>query len=209
MSCRATPAATASACTLAFVLLYAGAVLTQPGQQVDARLLGMTQQLAVGPLQEWVPRIGRGLLPVVMAVAVVAAGAGGLLRRDWPRLVEAALVVLVSVPLSPFIRDRLPRPDHGYGYGYGWNTLPSTHVAAVAALALAIVILIRQRPRWLDRLLVVVVAFGCIGSVVGHAHRPSDALAAVLLVGAVAGGVTALTRLLPTQRRVRRGSAPT
>lgn len=207
MSCRATPTATASACTLALVLLYAAAVLTRPGQQVDARLLGVVQQLAAGPLQEWVPRIGRGLLPVVMAMAVVVAGVGGLLRRDWPRLVEAALVVLVSVPLSPFIRDRLPRPDHGYGYG--WNTLPSTHVAAVTALALALVILIRQRPRWLDRLLVVVVAFGCIGSVVGHAHRPSDALAAVLLVGAVAGGVTALTRLLPTQRRVPRGSAPT
>lgn len=207
MSCRATPAATASACTLALVLLYAAAVLSQPGQKVDARLLGVAQQLAAGPLQEWVPRIGRGLLPVVMAVAVVVAGIGGLLRRDWPRLVEAALVVLVSVPLSPFIRDRLPRPDHGYGYG--WNTLPSTHVAAVTALALALVILVRQRPRWLDRLLVVVVAFGCIGSVVGHAHRPSDALAAVLLVGAVAGGVTALTRLLPTQRRVPRGSAPT
>lgn len=207
MSCRATPAATASACTLALVLLYAAAVLTRPGQQVDARLLGVVQQLAAGPLQEWVPRIGRGLLPVVMAVAVVVAGVGGLLRRDWPRLVDAALVVLVSVPLSPFIRDRLPRPDHGYGYG--WNTLPSTHVAAVTALALALVILIRQRPLWLDRLLVVVVAFGCIGSVVGHAHRPSDALAAVLLVGAVASGVTALTRLLPTQRRVPRGSAPT
>lgn len=207
MSRHATPAATASACTLAFVLLYIGAVLTQPGQQVDARLLGMTQQLAVGPLQEWVPRIGRGVLPVVMAVAVVVAGAGGVLRRDWPRLVEAALVVLVSVPLSPFIRDRLPRPDHGYGYG--WNTLPSTHVAAVAALALALVILVPQRPRWLDRLLGFFVTFGCVGSVVGHAHLPSDTLAAVFLVGAVAGGVTALTRLLPTQRRVPRGSAPT
>lgn len=90
------------------------------------------------------------------------------------------------------MRVSLPRPDHGYSYVD--NTLPSTHaVIVVAAVAAILMLLPVARPRWVDPLLGVVVLMSCLGNVVGHAHRPSDVVASVLLVLAVASAVTALS----------------
>lgn len=176
---------------VALCLVYALFVLTVPGQWLDDELFGLVQRLGVGPLGEWFPSVGRVLLPRAMAVALVGIGLVALARRRWSRVAQGATIVLVSVLTSRYLRESLPRPDHGYSYVE--NTLPSTHVTVVAAAVVAIAVLIPLRPVWLDRVLVGLVLLACLGNVVGHAHRPSDVVASVLLVGVVAGVVGAVT----------------
>ncbi|UUZ44048.2 phosphatase PAP2 family protein [Janibacter limosus] len=119
---------------------------------------------------------------------------GGLSSRG------ALLVPLVSIPLARWLRVSLPRPDHGYSYVD--NTMPSTHATVVVAAVVAVAMMWpSQRPAWLGWCLGGVVAMACPGNVVGHAHRPSDVLASVLLVIAVAGVVRGLSARLARRDR--------
>ncbi|NYF99046.1 phosphatase PAP2 family protein [Janibacter cremeus] len=184
-------------------------MLTVPGQWVDDEIFGLVQEVGIGPLGEWLPFLGRTVLPRAALVALVVIGTVAVLRRRWSRVLMGASVVLMSVPTSWLLRQWLPRPDHGYSYVE--NTLPSTHVTAVTAAVVAIALLIPLRPAWLDRVLLGLVALACLGSVVGYAHRPSDVLASVLLVGVVAGLVGAISvprRPTSTPTHAPPGSAP-
>lgn len=185
---RRRPATVAVAAAVGLVVLYGATVLTVPGQWLDDQVFGLAQRVGVGPLGEWLPFVGRTALPRVAAVALVVVGAVALLRRWWARVAMAATVVLVSVPASLWLRESLPRPDHGYSYVE--NTLPSTHVTLVAAAAVAILLMwASRRPEWLPGALGILVGLTCVGNVVGHAHRPSDVVASVLLVVVVAAVV--------------------
>lgn len=173
------------------VLVYVVGVLTVPGQWLDEEIFGLAQEVGVGPLGDWLPFVGRTALPWAALAALVVVGTVAVLSRRWSRVVMGAAVVLMSVPTSWLLRQGLPRPDHGYSYVE--NTLPSTHVTAVTAAVVAIAVLVPLRPVWLDRALLGVVVVACLGNVVGHAHRPSDVLASVLLVGVIAGLVGAVS----------------
>lgn len=94
---------------------------------------------------------------------------------------------------SRLLREWLPRPDHGYSYVE--NTLPSTHMTLVAAAAVAIVLLWpTSLPGWLVPVLVALLVVAALGNVVGHAHRPSDVLASLLLVATATSMVRVVTR---------------
>lgn len=177
------------------VLVYCGAVLTVPGQWLDDEVFGCAQRLAPGPARDALPTVARTVLPPVSGAAAVAALVLGVLRRRWPQALAALAVVAISVPLARWLRLSLPRPDHGYSYVE--NTLPSTHVAWVTS-CVVVVLLLWPRPPSLSLFLgaALVVWISCIGNVVGYAHRPSDAVASVLLVLAVAAGVATVAGLL-------------
>lgn len=184
----------------ALVGLYAFTVLTVPGQHLDDQIFGRAQGLGVGQLSSFLPFVARRALPLLMMLAVGLV-AGSQLVRGRRRDVAIALVVpLISVPLSRWLRLNLPRPDHGYSYVD--NTMPSTHATAVVAAAVAVGMLWpRERPAWLGWFLGAVTVVACLGNVVGHAHRPSDVLASVLLVIGVAGTVRGLSESLAHRRR--------
>lgn len=177
----------ASLCVVGLLMVYVVAVLTLPGQWLDDEVFGLAQRLGVGPLNEWLPFLARRVLPVLLAGAVIGAGAWSLWSAQPRRCLMALVIVVGSVAPTHLLRRVLPRPEHGYAYPF--NTLPSTHVALVVALVVAMAVLIAHRPVWLDRVLAGCVVLACVGNVVGHAHRPSDVLASVLLVGAVAACV--------------------
>lgn len=186
---RAAAAACAAAGALA--LVYGIGVLTEPGQWVDDEVFGLVQRVGIGPLGEWLPTVGRWFLSRVMVVVLAAVGVVALVRGRWADLVASAAVVLVAVPLSWWLRTELPRPD--LGYSYVENTLPSTHVTLVAAAAVGVAWLWPSgRTGQPVGLLVGVVGLSCLGNVVGYAHRPSDVVASVLLVVAVASTVSAV-----------------
>lgn len=176
-----------SSCAIGLAMTYVIAVLTLPGQWLDDEVFGLAQRLGVGPLGEWLPFLARRVLPVLLAGAVIGAGAWSLWSARWHECFMALVIVVGSVAPAHLLRRVLPRPE--YGYSYPFNTLPSTHVALVAALVVALAVLVVPRPVWFDRVLVGCVVLACIGNVVGHAHRPSDALASLFLVGAVAACV--------------------
>lgn len=195
-------AAAAGSCGIGFVLTYAIAVLTVPGQWLDDEIFGLVQKIAIGPLHEWLPFVARRVLPPMVLLVALVASMIALGSRRWRELIRTLAIVIGSVAPVPVIRALLPRPDHGYSYVH--NTLPSTHVALVTALVVAIAVLLEHRPVWLDRVLVGFVALACAGNVVGYAHRPSDVVASVLLVGAVSGVVAAVT-MRPPSRSQRSG----
>lgn len=184
---RRRAAVAAGGCGLGFLMTYVIAVLTVPGQWLDDEIFGLAQNLAIGPLQAWLPFVARRALPPTVLVVALVAGMIALSSRRWREIIMALAIVVGSVAPVPILRGVLPRPDHGYSYAH--NTLPSTHVALVAALVMAIALLLVHRPVWLDRVLVGVVVLAWLGNVVGYAHRPSDVVASVLLVGTVAACV--------------------
>lgn len=172
-------------CTAAFVLLYAVAVRTGPGQEFDNWAFGVAQRrLGVGPLQEWWPWLARVGLPFALGAVVAVLGLISMPRHPW-RAASAALVVGMSTLLSRTLQDGLPRPAMGQDLWYVGNTFPSTHVAATVALLVAVWLLWATRPGWLVRVLSAAAVLVAVGNVVGHAHRPSDALGSVLLVAVV------------------------
>lgn len=175
------------AAAAALMLVYGALVLTLPGQRADATLFGWAQWLGVGPLDPAIPFVGRRVLPAMGVVLVVWLGVTALRRGDVMPVVRAALVVLVATGISPLLRDHLlVRPDLGAG-GYVANTFPSTHASLVLALVAAALILVGDPTPRLVQVAAAVAAFTMVANVVGHAHRPSDALGSLLLVLTVWG----------------------
>jgi membrane-associated phospholipid phosphatase len=104
----------------------------------------------------------------------------------------------------------LERPDYGW-LGYPHNTMPSTHMAAVSSLVVAAVVLWNPPLRaWLLWTAAAMAAVGGGGNVVGYAHLPSDVLASVFLVAAVAalaGAVCGVPRS-PAKPEPETGAGP-
>jgi hypothetical protein len=168
-------------------LAWAGFVGTFAGQRLDAAAYGGAFWARVGP---W-PIIDAArvlVLPgaaVGLAVAVVWLWSRGLRRRA----AVAVVVALGSAVTIQLLKHVLPRPD--LGFTPDPNSLPSGHTGAIA-VALASLVLAAPPAR---RALValggawVTAAVGS-ASVVAHQHRPSDIVAAVLVVvGWVAAGM--------------------
>lgn len=179
------------ACGAGLMVLYLWAVRTEAGQRWDIELFARLQSVDDG-MQQAASTL-RWLLPAVLAVPCAMLAAVRLRARSITAVVAAVLIGVLSVGLARVLRlDVLERPELG-DYGYAYNTYPSGHVAATAALAVAVLILTARRWRLLAAVGVVpLVALACVASVIGHAHRPSDVLGAVLLVGSVTGLVLAL-----------------
>lgn len=197
------PGRLAAGCVVGLVLVYVTAVLTVPGQWLDDEVFGLAQDLPFAPLRPILPTLGRRVVPAVGLAVVAGVGVWALMARRWMQFGRAVAVVVLGVALARGLRLVLPRPDHGYSYDA--NTLPSTHVALVAACVVAVLIMWpTHRPGWLALVGTALVWVACVGSVFGYAHRPSDVVASVLLVGAVAGAVLAVpTREVPEGTRVR------
>lgn len=180
---------------IGFGLVYVGGVLWEPGQRLDDEIFARVLHVGDGRVSTALPWIARRLLPVALLIVVGGSAVVALVSRRRRQVVVAATLVVVTVLISRLLRDPiLWRPLHGQGYGYPDNTFPSTHVTLVVALAVALWVLVPRGRAWLVPLLVIATALAVAGNVLGHAHRPSDTLGSVLLVGAVAGVVSGLTR---------------
>jgi membrane-associated phospholipid phosphatase len=193
-----------------FLAVYGIFVATPPGQWVDVQVFGLAQKATEGPLTSWLPALGRRVLPPSLAAAGVLLSLAALVRRRWREVGFSALTVSVSTALAPVLRLRaLERPDYG-GWGYAHNTLPSTHMAAACSLLVAAVVLwTPPRSPWIFGTAFLLGVLAALGNVVGYAHLPSDVLASVFVVGAVAtlaGAVCGLPRARPQPRsRVTEG----
>ena len=179
-----TPAVVGVVLALGVAALYLLAVRTDAGQRLDDDALAATASLwdATVPLT----RLARAALPLLLAAVVLVPLARAVGARAWRRLAAAALVVGVSALGSQLLKHvLLDRPDLGH-QSIPENSYPSGHVAAVTALCVAIVLL---WPRGASRAVVAgwsLVALVAVAvNVVSFAHRPSDVLGSLLLVGAV------------------------
>lgn len=167
-------------------------VVSSTGQEFDEWLLGRAQRLGPGPLAHLWPLLGRRALPVVLVVVVLVLGGRRVRRHPW-QVLRVGVFVGASTGLSLLLKQALPRPLQGRELGYLTNTFPSTHASATLALLVAVWWLSPRRPVCLTRLLCAAAGVAALGNVVGHAHRPSDVLGSVLLVGVVANTLRAAT----------------
>lgn len=172
-------------CAIGAVGSYAVGVLTEPGQWVDVQLFGWAQRLHVGLLGDTLPYLARRVLPALMALVAFAYGLRSLLQGRALLVVQCLALVVGSTSLCWALREHLLwRPAYGDQYSYVHNTFPSTHVALVVSLCAAVWLLVEPSSRRLTGALLVVVVLALLGNVVGHAHRPVDALGSLLVVAA-------------------------
>ncbi|WP_454043037.1 phosphatase PAP2 family protein [Cellulosimicrobium sp. Marseille-Q8652] len=188
---RSWGAVLAALCAASLVGVYALAVRTASGQAADVQ--GFAQLQAGGYPVAVAATWTRAALPAALALLCLGLGAHALRTRRFRDVVGALAVAVVPLALSGWLRDGvLSRPDLG-DFGYAHNTMPSGHVSAAVGLVVAAVLLWPARTRrGAARVALVVVVLACVASVVGHAHRPSDTIASVLLVGLVTGIVVAV-----------------
>jgi hypothetical protein len=174
-------------------LVWWAMVTTWPGQRVEERVFETADlfQDVVNHLVE--PVLLLGSPPWLVAGFLVVCGIG-LLRRRWAAAGLAAVVILGSNLATQVVKDGF---FHRTGLVGEWNrdinTLPSGHVTVVAA-AWAALLLVTPRS-WRPAAALAGAAATCamcLATVADRWHRPSDAVAAVLVVVAWTALVCAL-----------------
>jgi membrane-associated phospholipid phosphatase len=143
-------------------------------------------------------------LTSLVLVCVVAA-AVGVIRKRLDLAVAAAVLVLAANGTTQVLKDSLPRPPFD-GLTYP-NSLPSGHATAAASVTFALVMVLPPALRATAALIgAAYTAVISIGTVWAQWHRPSDLIAALLVVlawGAVAVLGVRLTRWRRAARPVR------
>lgn len=173
----------ASAAALGTWLVWWAMVTTWPGQRVEERVFETADRFQdlVNTLVE--PVLLLGSLPWLVVGLVLVCGIG-LARGRWGDAGLAAVVIIGSNLTTQVVKDGL---FHRVGLVGEWNsdvnTLPSGHVTVVTA-AWAGLLLVAPR-RWRP----VTALAGCVATctiglatVADRWHRPSDVVAAVLVV---------------------------
>lgn len=184
---------TAIAATVGVFGMYAVFVRTRTGQLVDqAAFLGAVR----GQSQLW--DSARQILDLVSVPFVAAVLAASMLiaalRRRWLQAAQVALLVaganLTTQVLKTVVFTR-PFLDVGSPHG---NALPSGHTTVAASSAAALLFVVPRRARPLAAVLgAVYTVLTGVATMVGQWHRPSDVVAAVLVVLAWSGLACALS----------------
>lgn len=183
------------ACAALFALTYQLAVHTTRGRLLD----GASLRGAVESRSSLTSAV-EGLLDVVSVASLL--GAAALLSiialvRMRRELALAAVVVLVGANLTSQVLKRyvLERPDLGIleSTPATLNSMPSGHstVAFSVVVALVLVLPVRLRPA-AATLGVAYASVAALGTLSAGWHRPSDSIAAFLVVGAWAALVGAV-----------------
>jgi len=155
---------------------------TYTGQRVDQVAF---EGATFGQGRLW--QVAEPVLDVVsvpaIALVLVAAVVIAAVRRRWELAVQVAVLVgganLSTQVLKHVVLDR---PQLGLG-AFDANTLPSGHTTAAASASAALVFVVPPRARpWAALLGAGYTAATGISTLVGRWHRPSDVVAAVLVV---------------------------
>jgi hypothetical protein len=195
-------------CGFLFVGLYLVAVRTAAGQDMDDRAFELVYSLAPPGTVALMTWFARGFVIVLLAALVLLLTLAAAHRHAWRSVAVALIIVGLTVLTTTFLRDDLLTRPSVREETFPENSLPSTHVSVACALVVAAVVLWPpRRPWWLVNAACLVVLLAALGNVLAQAHRVSDVVASVLLVGAVSGLSVALlrpTRQPPAQPFTRR-----
>jgi len=141
-----------------------------------------------------------------VALGIAAAMVVALVRRRWALALQVAVLVVGANLTTQVLKEVLPRPYEYVGGYPSDNTLPSGHTTVAASVAAALVFVVPPRGRpWAALLGGAYTAATGVATLVGQWHRPSDAVAAVLVVLAWAGLACAMAAAGPVRDRFDRG----
>jgi len=176
--------AAAAACGAGLVAVYGVFVRTTVGQRVDdAALLGRAA------VPEGIVENAWGILDTISLVTLAAASLAvafiGLARGRFRAAVGAGVVLVgANVTTQVLKRMLLTRPELVAGEAIPINSLPSGHATVAMSVAVAALVVVPAARRPLVAVLGAgyAVAVG-VSTMVAGWHRPSDAVAAFLVVG--------------------------
>ncbi len=184
----------AAGCALLVLAVDHVFVLTVRGQLVDSAAFEGAQigrSRIIEPVHTVLDVVSTGALA---AAGLVAGGVALLRRRLALALVAVGTVVGSNVSTQLLKYTVLQRPDLGIATeGISGNTLPSGHTTVAMSVAAAALLVAPARLR--GTVAVVGAAYGAatgVATLSAGYHRPSDAVAAALVVGAWAAGLSAI-----------------
>lgn len=143
-------------------------------------------------------RVAEPVLDVV-SIAFVVLGVGAamaiaLARRRWALAIQVAFLVAGANVTTQLLKHVVLGRENMLGTWDSGNTLPSGHTTVAASVAVALLLVVPRRARPVTALLgAAYTAATGVSTLVGQWHRPSDVVAAVLVVLAWAGIVLAFT----------------
>jgi membrane-associated phospholipid phosphatase len=165
---------------LGLLATYHVFVRTISGQWLDtAAMLGTEVHHA--RLEELLSRVLNATTLTSLVLVCVIAAAVGVVRKRADLAIAAAVLVLAGNATTQLLKDWLPRPTlDGLTYP---NSLPSGHTTAAASVAFALVVVLPAALRGPAALVGAgYTAAIAIGTVWARWHRPSDIIAALLVV---------------------------
>lgn len=173
-------------------LVYLACVRTPLGQSVDTMMMqGADVQHA--RVEGVLHRALHGTTPVSLVLICLAAAAIGFVRRRFDLACAAGLLVLGANASTQLFKSYLPRPDlDGFPAP---NSFPSGHTTAAASVAFALILVLPFAVRGTVALIGAgYVAIIAMATVWAEWHRPSDTVAALLVVLAWGAGASTLVR---------------
>jgi membrane-associated phospholipid phosphatase len=191
--------AVAVASGLGVWLLWAVFAGSTHGQRVERSAL---RGAAYGQTHLW--HVAESVLSIVsvgfIAAVLVAAMLIAVLRRRWSLAVQVA-VLMAGANLTTHVlkHDVLDRPHLGIP-SPSVNTLPSGHTTAAASVSAALLLVVPARVRpWAAALGAAYTTATGVSTLIGQWHRPSDVVAATLVVLGWMAITCALVALTPAR----------
>ncbi|PMR61369.1 PA-phosphatase [Verrucosispora sp. ts21] len=186
--------------TAAFIVVWRFALYTDVGQWIDTVAL-TGNRIGRDHIEDPVDRILNAMSVVSLLAATVTIGFIALIRGRVALAVAATLLIAGANVTTQLLKYGLARPDYGIDpeRAYVGNSLPSGHTTVAASVAVALVLVLPPKGRAFAA--VVGAAYAAVAGVATLSagwHRPSDAVAAFLVVGVWAALAGLL--LLITQR---------
>ncbi|MFF3855770.1 phosphatase PAP2 family protein [Micromonospora sp. NPDC002575] len=186
--------------TAAFLVVWRAALHTELGQWLDTVAL-TGNRIGQDRIAEPVNRILNTMSALSLLAATAVIGFIALIRRRVALAITATLLIAGANVSTQLLKHFLDRPDVGIDpeRAAAGNSLPSGHTTVAASVALALILVLPPTVRVLGAYLgTAYAAVAGVATLSAGWHRPSDAVAAFLVVGVWAALAGLL--LLVTQR---------
>lgn len=170
----------------AFIAVWRVAVHVEIGQWVDTVAL-TGNRIGQDHIEEPVDRILNAMSVVSLLAATAVIGFIALIRGRVALAVTATLLIAGANATTQLLKYGLVRPDFGIDPEriYAGNSLPSGHATVAASVAVALVLVLPRTVRVFGAFLGAgYAAIAGVATLSAGWHRPSDAVAAYLVVGA-------------------------
>ncbi|GAA0898811.1 hypothetical protein GCM10009557_74340 [Virgisporangium ochraceum] len=195
-----------AACVAGFLALVRFFVRTEHGQKIDTIAL-TGNSIGQARIDDLVDTLLNAMSVVSLAIAAATLAFIALIRGRRGLALMVLLLIAGANVTTQLAKAAITRPNLGVDVerAAAGNSLPSGHTAVAASVAIALVLVLPPRIRALGAFLAAgYTALAGVATMSAGWHRPSDAMAALLVVGGWTAAVGLLLLLL--QRRTDHAS---